>query len=182
MLTEENWQQMVQQFSRTFGGPGETAVHETQRTWTRDAVQITVEQSGDQLLLHAETNWGKELELPVALTLVGAIATLVTGALALVSLEWMIGVVAMLMAALVVGAFSVYRNRKAAQQGEMQGQFESTLNRCAVLLQGKATPAAPETSRLDGRVSDKLIDLPDAMPATKGEDEARSHHRNRLDA
>ena len=43
-------------------------------------------------MLHAETDWGKELELPIALTLVGAITAAVTGGLALVSLEWTIGV------------------------------------------------------------------------------------------
>ncbi len=91
------------------GEPGETLAQGTRRSWSRDSYHVTAEEVGDQIVLHVEMEWGKELELPIALTLVGTILALSTGAAALVSLEWTLGLFAALETILVVGGLSAYR-------------------------------------------------------------------------
>lgn len=136
-LSEESWGKMTGEFVRAFGGPGKTSQESNQRIWSHEHIRITVEELGDQVALHAEANWGKELELPIPFMIVGTVATLMVGALSIVSLEWTIGVVALLLSALLVGSFSWYKRRRADKQERVLDTFESTLNRCAIRIRGE---------------------------------------------
>ena len=134
-LTDERWNQMVNIFMREFGGPGTIETQGSRRSWAFDSYRFTAEETGGQIVLHAESDWGDELELPIALSLVGGIATLVSTGIALVSLEWTIGIVAALMMLLVVGSFSTFKSRRRLKQEQHLASLETLLNQCAVILQ-----------------------------------------------
>lgn len=181
-LTDDRWNQMIAVFARELGGPGETDVQGTRRRWSRGAVRVTAEETGGQTVLHAETNWGKDLELPIALTIVGAIAAATWGGLALVSLEWTIGVLAALFTLGVAGSFSAYRNRMARKQERHRSTLASTLDRCAAILLAEV-PAAGETDHTSTDRRAGRIALPDADAsegtAPRPAERARQHQQSR---
>jgi len=129
-------------------------------------------------VLHAESDWEGELGLPIALTIVGAIATGTTGALALVSLEWTIGVVAALLALLVVGSFSAYRRRSAVKQQRLRGVFESVLDQSAAILheegESDVVGDASRSTSAAGRIT-----LPDPGPTGVAASNVASRGRGR---
>jgi hypothetical protein len=151
VLTDDRWRRMVAVFTRQLGGPGTTDAQGSCRSWSRGSLRVTAEEGGSQVVLHAETAWEKELELPIVLTLVGVILAATTGAAALVSLEWTLGLVAVLTAILVVGFFSAYRRRTAARQEQLRRTFESTLDRCAAILHEEAqADVEADVEKIDG--------------------------------
>ncbi len=134
-LSDAHWDQMVTRFVKEFGGPGEVVQLGLRRIWRQDNIKIVVEEVHGQVMMNATAEWSKELEMPFALTIVGAIATLVTAGLGVVSMEWSIGLVAILVGAIIAGTFSTYQKRKAARQEALRERFTSTLNHCAVVIQ-----------------------------------------------
>ena len=172
-LTEEAWTQMVGQFMRTLGGPGEVETTSNRRTWTRGATRITAEETGGQVVLQAEADWSKDLELPIALSLVGSIATLMMGITAFAAWEGSLGLIAMFLATLVSVSFASYRKKRMVRQEETLTLFESTLNRCAVLLQGKERDA--EAGSVEAGSVEAAAPLLDDVPA---EDEIASSRAN----
>ena len=153
-LTDEAWGHMVNHFVRTFGGPGKTEVKEGRRSWKRDFYSFTVEERGDQLVLHAEADWSKELELPFALSIVGMIATMMIGMVAFLAEELGFGVVFLIMATLVSGFFVTYRNRQQARQEKTRQLFEATLNRSVILIQSNF----PDREAARNEVSETLLE------------------------
>ena len=151
-LTNEAWDKMVHQFVRAFGGPGETRVQPQKRSWTRDNTRFTAEQVGDQFVLHAEADWSKELEIPIAFTIVGAIAAVMLSLVGLLAAEWGIGLIALVFGIAVAGFFSTFRSRRVNRLNEMTQRFEMTLNRCIVLAQGTTEQLSPQDAAplLDG--------------------------------
>lgn len=173
-LTENDWGQMVTAFSRELGGAGQVETQDGRRSWSRGPLRITADGADGQTVLHAESRWDGELEFPIALTLVGAIAAATTSALALVSLEWTIGVVAALLAATVVGSFAIYRRRTAVRQERLRSTFESVLDRCAAILHAEA-PApgleragAPDATERIGPPDAEATNEPGIRPASSG--------------
>lgn len=157
-LTDDSWSQMVARFVAEFGGPGEVTQTGARRTWTQGNVKITMEDVSGQVMMNATADWGKDLEMPVAFMIVGAIATLVTAGLAVVSMEWSIGLVAILVGMLGIGAFSSYQNKKAGQQEYLHQQFEAILNHCAVVMQGNEESLLPSGITTES-LSEPKIDL-----------------------
>ena len=164
-LTDATWQQMVGVFGRTFGGPGEVSVQGAQRRWSRAGITMTADALGHQTVVHAEAR--RNIDLPFAGLIVAFAAALMVSMVALASLEWTVGVAAVLLMALVVGGYMRAKTGGHRQLDETDQQMQTALNQCAALMLEPSAAVRLEAEPLD--VESVRLD-----PELLSEDEAPS--------
>ena len=160
-LSDEAWNSMVRSFMATFGGAGEVDVQGARRTWKRDAIRITAEESGGMVSLIAEADWGSELELPIAFLIVGSIATVMLGLVSVLSGEPGLGMIVLLLSLLIGGSFAMYRKKRIAKQEALLQTFETTLNASSMLLGNSLENESNTRATALGQQDEPRIPLPD---------------------
>lgn len=159
-LTDGLWDQMVTVFTREFESVGATSILDGRREWTSAGIRIFAEQSDDKILLRAETRWESELELPIATLLVGAVIAITTGAAALASVNFVIGIISLISTLLVAVYYSAYRKRTRQRRQDIQTRFAAALDGCAsVVLSGDGTDV--QTRPIDTSIQTVTIAIPE---------------------
>jgi len=140
-VTEEDWNRMVDVFAMRFGASRDMSSDKDFKTWKRGAIEMAVSSTPDGALLHGETSWDSELEFPFAVSVVGFIAAITIAGVAIVSMEWLIGLAALLLTLVVAGGFSRFWHNKRRQQREASAAFADVLEKCAAIVHAPKDPA-----------------------------------------
>lgn len=131
-LDDAAWKVMTRRFAREFG-VGTSTFDLDMGTWECGDVRIVAQQQGGEIHLQAETGWESDFEMPMALAIVSAIAALTTTGLAIVSLEWTIGLVAALFCSAVVLSVARFRKTKHDHAAAASHQLDEALMQAALL-------------------------------------------------
>ncbi|MDZ7773157.1 MAG: hypothetical protein U5K31_10545 [Balneolaceae bacterium] len=159
-LTDATWEKMVALFAREFGKPGKRRSEGSRREWISGKLQITAEEIDGQTVVNAQTGWEDELEGPMALSVIGFIAALVTGFVAVVGEQFLFGLVAALLTVLVVAGFSAYHVQTSRRRDDYCERFEAVLDRCADLLLADDTHEGSTGRKSEWQSSGGELDLP----------------------
>ncbi len=145
-LDKATWDQMKKRFSRHFG-VGTAAFDVDEGTWDNGHVRIFVQQQGDQIHMQAEAGWESDFEMPMAFAIVSAIAALTTTGLAIVSLEWTIGLVAALFCTAVVLSVARFRKTKHERAEDESRHLDEALMQAAMLYVTREATSREATAR-----------------------------------
>ena len=149
-LDEKTWKTMTKRFTRQFG-VGKGSFNTDEGTWESGGIRIVAQQQGSEIHLQAETGWEADFEMPMALAIVSAIAALTTTGLAIVSLEWTIGLVAALFCSAVVLSVARFRKNRFDQSHTESNRLDESLMSAAMLFVGahKERPAEAASAPLE---------------------------------
>lgn len=171
-LDQDTWKTMTKRFTRQFGvGTGSFDID--QGIWENGSVRIVAQQQGEEIHLQAETGWETDFEMPLALAIVSAIAALTTTGLAIVSLEWTIGLVAALFCSAVVLSVARFRKTKHDRADDESHRLDEALMAAAMLYVSKEAAEQQDSGSKEAHLelpTDEFAPSPQSPHSTRERD------------